>query len=136
MREPLDRQIGKSGEDRSQIVAQRELQPAIAFHDRENRCDLGSRLWTSYVDPVLATQSHSTHRILRQIIAQFKVRIFQKARKFPPQFERSWHASCFHNRQSKPKSSNAVVGERGTQAPPRLDDGDAADDGGCHGESD
>ncbi len=56
--EPPDRQIGKSGEDRGQIVAQRELQPPTAFHDRENRCDLRSRLWAAYVDPVLSTQGH------------------------------------------------------------------------------
>jgi len=59
--EPLDRQIDNSEEDRGQIVAQRELQPPTAFHDRENRCDLRSRLWAAYVDPVLSTQSHGTH---------------------------------------------------------------------------
>ena len=42
--EPLDREIGKSGEDRGQIVAHRELQPPTAFHDRENRRNLWSRL--------------------------------------------------------------------------------------------
>jgi len=34
------------------------------------------------------------------------------------------------------QSSNAVVGKRRTQDEPRLDGGDATDDGGCHGESD
>jgi hypothetical protein len=56
--QPPNRQIGKSGEDLGQMVAQRELQPPTAFHDRENRCDLRSRLWAAYVDPVLSTQSH------------------------------------------------------------------------------
>jgi hypothetical protein len=41
--EALDREIGKPGENRGQIVPHREFQPAAAFHDRENRRNLGSR---------------------------------------------------------------------------------------------
>jgi hypothetical protein len=59
--EALDREIGKPGENRRQVVARREFQPAAAFHDRENRRNLGSRLWTADVYPVLAAQSHGTH---------------------------------------------------------------------------
>jgi hypothetical protein len=51
--EALDREIGKPGENRGQIVAYWEFQPAAAFHDRENRCNLRSRLWTADVYPVL-----------------------------------------------------------------------------------
>ena len=39
------------------VIAHRELQPTAAFHDRENRCNLRSRLWAADVDPVLPTQS-------------------------------------------------------------------------------
>ena len=52
--EALDREIGKPGENPGQIVAHREFQPAAAFHDRENRRNLGSRLWTADVYPVLS----------------------------------------------------------------------------------
>jgi len=57
--EALDRQIGKPRENRGQIVAHREFQPAAAFHDRENGRDLGSRLWTADVYPVLPAQRDS-----------------------------------------------------------------------------
>ena len=59
--EALDREIGKPGENRGQIVAHWEFQPAAAFHDRQNRRNLGSRLWTADVYPVLPTQCHGTH---------------------------------------------------------------------------
>ncbi|SRR5712691_5234447 len=49
--EALDREIGKPGENRGQIVAHWEFQPAAAFHDRENRRNLGSRLWTATPRP-------------------------------------------------------------------------------------
>ena len=65
--EALDREIGKPGENRSQIVAHGEFQPAAAFHDRENRRNLRTRLWTADVDPVLSTQCHWAHGILRQV---------------------------------------------------------------------
>ena len=52
--EALDREIAKPGENRGQVVAYGEFQPAAAFHDRENRCNLSSRLWTTDVYPVLA----------------------------------------------------------------------------------
>src|SRR5690348_1196134 len=81
--EVLDREIAKSGKDGEQIVTNWEFQPAAAFHYRENRRNLWSRLWTAYVQPVLSTQSHGTHRILRQVI-----RVFQESCKFPPQRER------------------------------------------------
>src|SRR5712691_8219229 len=85
--EAPDREIGKPGENRGQIVAHWEFQPA-AFHDRENRRNLRSCQWTTDVYPVLSAQSHRTHRILRKVIAQLKLRIFKEARKFPPQCER------------------------------------------------
>jgi len=46
------------------------------------------RLWAADVDPVLPTQSHWTHGILRKVIAQLKSRIFQKSWKFPPECQR------------------------------------------------
>jgi hypothetical protein len=51
----LDMEIGKPGENRGEIVAHWEFQPAAALHDRENRRNLGSRLWTTDVYPVLPT---------------------------------------------------------------------------------
>jgi hypothetical protein len=66
-RKALDRKIGKPGENRRKVVAHRDVQPAAAFYDRENRCNLGSCLWTADVDPIPPAQSHGTHRILSQI---------------------------------------------------------------------
>ena len=86
-REAPDREIGKPGENRGKVIAHRDLQPTAAFHDRENRCNLRSRLWAADVDPVLPTQSHGTHGILRKVIAQLKFRIFQESCKFLPQRE-------------------------------------------------
>jgi hypothetical protein len=83
-----DREIGKPGENRGKVIAHRDLQPTATFHDRENRCNLRSRLWAADVDPVLPTQSHGMYGILRKVIAQLKFRIFQKSRKFPPKRER------------------------------------------------
>src|SRR5664280_989249 len=83
--EALDREIGKPGENRGQVVAHWEFQPAAAFHDRQNRRNLGSRLWTADVYPVLSAQSHGTHGVFRKVIAQLKFRIFQESCKFPPQ---------------------------------------------------
>jgi hypothetical protein len=51
--EAPDREIGKSGENRRRVVAHRDFQPAAAFHDRQNRSNLRSRLWAADVDPVL-----------------------------------------------------------------------------------
>jgi hypothetical protein len=51
----LDREIGKPGENRGQIVARWEFQPAAAFHDRENRHNLGPRQWTADVQPILSS---------------------------------------------------------------------------------
>jgi len=83
-----DREIGKPGENRGKVIAHRDLQPTAAFHDRENRCNLRSRLWAADVDPVLPTQGHGTHGILREVITQLKFRIFQKSCKFPPKRDR------------------------------------------------
>jgi hypothetical protein len=57
----LEGEVGKSGENRGQIVTLCEFQPAAAFHDRENRRNLRSRLWAADVYPVLPAQSHGTH---------------------------------------------------------------------------
>src|ERR1039458_8105232 len=86
--EALDREIGKPGENRGQIVAHWEVQPAAALHDPKNEHNLGSRRWTADVYPVLPAQSHGTHRIFRKVIAQLKFRIFEESCKFPPQRER------------------------------------------------
>jgi hypothetical protein len=56
-----DREIGKPGENRGQIVADWQFQPAAGVHDSENRRNLRSRLWVADVYPVLPAQSHGTH---------------------------------------------------------------------------
>ena len=43
-----DREIGKPRENRGEVIAHRDLQPTAAFHDRENRRDLWSRLSEGY----------------------------------------------------------------------------------------
>ena len=73
-----DREIGKPGENRGKVIAHRDLQPTAAFHDRENRRNLRSRLWAADVQPI-PTESCGTHRVLRQVIAQFQFGIFQEA---------------------------------------------------------
>ena len=84
----LDREISKPWENRGQIVTDWEFQPAAAFHDGENGRNLGTRPWTADMYPVLPAQSHGTHGILRNVIAQLKFRIFQESGKFPPQCDR------------------------------------------------
>jgi hypothetical protein len=86
-REAPDREVGKSGEDRCQVVAYGDSEPSAAFHDRENRRDLWPRLGATDVYPVLSTQSHGTHRILREVIAQFQFWIFQESCELPPKCE-------------------------------------------------
>ena len=86
--EAPDRAISESGKYRRQVDANGDSHPSAAFHDRENRRNLRPRPWTADVYPVLATQSHRTHRILRKVVAQLKFRIFQKSCKFPPKRER------------------------------------------------
>jgi hypothetical protein len=51
--EALHREIAKPRENRGQIVAHGDFQPTTAPHDRENRCNLRSRLWTADVQPIL-----------------------------------------------------------------------------------
>ena len=58
--EALDREIGKPWENRGQVVAHWEFQPAAAFHNRQNCRNLRSRPWTADVYPVLPVQSHRT----------------------------------------------------------------------------
>ncbi len=65
--EAPDREIGKPGENRGKVLAHGDFQPAAAFDDRENRRNLRPGLRTADVDPVLPTQSHGTHGILRKI---------------------------------------------------------------------
>src|SRR5271169_2565941 len=62
-----DREIGKPWENRGKVIAHRDLQPTTAFHDRENRGNLRSRLWAADVQPILSTKSYRTHGVLRQV---------------------------------------------------------------------
>src|SRR5271169_5046175 len=55
--EAVDREIGKPGENRGKVVAHRDSQPPAAFHDREDRRNLRSRLWAADMDPVLPTRA-------------------------------------------------------------------------------
>ena len=86
--EAPDREFGKPGENRRKVVAHRDFQPAAAFHYRENRRNLRSRLWAADVQPIPSTKNYRTHGVLRQVIAQLKFWIFQKSCKFPPKRER------------------------------------------------
>ena len=42
------------GENPGKVIAHRDLQPTAAFHDRENRRNLRSRLWAADVQPILS----------------------------------------------------------------------------------
>ena len=50
-----NREISEPGENRGKVIAHRDLQPTAAFHDRENRRDLRSRLWAADVYPILSS---------------------------------------------------------------------------------
>jgi hypothetical protein len=50
-----DREIGKPGENRGKVIAHRDLHPTAAFHDRKDRRDLRSRLWTADMDPIVSS---------------------------------------------------------------------------------
>jgi hypothetical protein len=52
-------------------------QPSTIDKDSRN---LRSRLRASDVDPILPTESYGTHRVLRQVIAQFQFGTFQEPR--------------------------------------------------------
>ena len=56
--EALDREIGQPGKNAGQVVTHWEFKPATAFYDRQNCRNLGSRLWTADVDPVLPAPGH------------------------------------------------------------------------------
>ena len=60
-----DREIGKPGENRGKVIAHRDLQPTAAFHDRENCCNLRSRLWAADVDQFLRPRATGRIGILR-----------------------------------------------------------------------
>ena len=50
-----DREIGKPGENRGKVIAPGDFQATAAFHDRENRRNLRSRLWAANVQPILCS---------------------------------------------------------------------------------
>jgi hypothetical protein len=57
-----DREVVKPGENRGKVIAHRDSQPTAAFHNRENRRNLGSRLWAADVQPILSTKSYRKSR--------------------------------------------------------------------------
>src|ERR1035437_5389214 len=86
--EALDGNVSNTWQDGGQVVADRNLHPAAALHDRQNRRHLRSGLLAADVDPVLPAQRHGTHRVLRQIVAQLQFRVLQEACELLPQGER------------------------------------------------
>jgi len=44
---PPDREISEPGEIRGKVIPHRDFQPAPAFHDWKNRCNLRSCQWTA-----------------------------------------------------------------------------------------
>ncbi len=69
VRKAPDREIGKPGENRGQVVAHWEFQSAAAFDDRKGRRNPRSRLWTANVYSILPAQCHGTHRVLCQVLS-------------------------------------------------------------------
>jgi len=51
VRDPLDWEVTEPGENRGKVIAHRNSYPTAAFHDRENRRNLRSRLWAADVQP-------------------------------------------------------------------------------------
>ncbi len=68
--EALDRNIGKPGQNRGQIVAHWDVDASAGFDDREDGGDFGSGLLTSDVDPVFATERHRTHGVFGEVVAR------------------------------------------------------------------
>jgi hypothetical protein len=64
-------------------------------------------------------------------VSRPRLRLHRRDRSSDRAGEWCWHPTCFRNRQEA-----ALVKYSRTSAHPRLDVGDAEDDGGCHGESD
>ena len=66
--EPLHRQIGKSGEDRGQIVAQRELQPPTAFQPERIAATFGAAcglpMWIQFFRPRATGRIEFSARLL------------------------------------------------------------------------
>jgi YD repeat-containing protein len=56
-----DQEIGKPGENRGKVVVHRNFQPAAAFPDRENRCNVRSCQGTVDVQPIFSTKSDGNH---------------------------------------------------------------------------
>ena len=52
--EALDGAVGESGQDRSQVVSDRQTESAAALDDGEDCRDFGACLFASQVHPVLA----------------------------------------------------------------------------------
>src|SRR5208282_1351513 len=84
----LDGNIGDTWQDGGQVVTDRDLHPAAALHDGQNRRHLRARFLAAYVDPVLPAQRHRTHGVLRQVVAQLQLRVLQEARELFPLRER------------------------------------------------
>src|SRR6266704_2510256 len=68
VREAPNREIGKPGENRGNVIAHRDLQPTAAFHDRENRCNFrsacGLPMWIQFFRPRATGRMEFSARLL------------------------------------------------------------------------
>jgi hypothetical protein len=74
----LDGDVGESGHDVGEIVADRNLESSAAFDHGEDCGYARSGLLAADVDPVLSARRDRTHGVLGQVIAQFQFLIFQE----------------------------------------------------------
>src|ERR1039458_5117918 len=84
-----DREIGKPGKNRGEVIARGGLQPAAAFHDRENGRNLRSRLWAADVQPVFSTQATGRMEFSARLVlssssgsSKKRVSFFQRVRAY------------------------------------------------------
>jgi len=87
-RDLLKIDVGQSGQHCRQVLTHGNLQPHARFHDRQNRSDLGSSLWTAHVDAILSSNRDRPHRVLRDVVAQLEHRVLEKAAEPGPQSKR------------------------------------------------
>jgi Mu transposase, C-terminal domain/Integrase core domain len=76
--------VSQPRQDRTQIVANRDVQPAAAFNDRHDCCNSRPRLLAADVDPV-PSKCHGPYRVFSQAIVQLQLWIVQETGKSAPE---------------------------------------------------
>ena len=84
----LQGRVCKSWKDVGEVITDRDIEPAAAFNNGEDRCDAWPCIFAADMDPVGAAQGDGAHRILGEIVAQFQFWIFEEACQSRPDRQR------------------------------------------------